>query len=464
MQKTVSSNPMEKTTSTCCAQNTSEKDDKGGLCLEDYISGLPDVILVSILSLLTMKEAGRTSLLSKRWRYTWTYIAGLNFDSLPIRYGIKLREKKVEVERPLYLSWVNQVLKSHNAPTIDEFRVQFDLDETCRLDIDNWVNFAMEKRVRRLELDFKETLLYRREEEDYNFPIPDGITNHLHGFASCNSLTNLLLRRINVTGQVLEFFLMNCPFLEQLSVKESDGLVNLKVPDLSLNLMRLEISHCFNVESIEISAMNLMSFKYFGPKISLPFKNVQPPIDLFIGGEYCDYLIYKFLEISSYLSQLESLELQMTSMIENSLEDAKFPILNKLKRLELIISAADDEDLLVFAPLIKACPFLSKFVVQLHWYEPLGKRRKHFEFTSWPHQYLKVVEFNGFVGCTNDVELAMYLIKSAVNLEKITFDPRHPLLIGTPWEFMETKRKKAARKRAKKLGTKLPIGAALVIL
>ncbi|XP_059657347.1 uncharacterized protein LOC132303906 isoform X3 [Cornus florida] len=253
----------------------------------------------------------------------------------------------------------------------------------------------MEKRVRRLELDLSETLLYRREEEDYNFPIPDGITTHLHGFASCNSLTNLLLTRINVTGQVLEFFLMNCPFLEQLSVKESDGLVNLKVPDLALNLMRLEISHCFNVESIEISAMNLMSFKYFGPKISLPFKNVKPPIDLFIGGEYCDYLIYKFLEISSYLSQLESLKLQMTSMIENSLEDAKFPVLNKLKRLELIIDAADDEDLIVFAPLIEACPFLSKFVVELRWCEPLGKR-KHFEFTSRPHQYLKELHGNSW--------------------------------------------------------------------
>ncbi|XP_059657281.1 F-box/LRR-repeat protein At2g42730-like isoform X3 [Cornus florida] len=394
-------------------EKTSEKVDKGGLCLEDHISGLPDVVIVSILSLLTMKEAGRTSLLSKRWRYMWTHITGLNFDALHVIYEVLLGNKELEVERPLYLSWVNQVLKLYNGPSIDQFRVQFDLDESCRFDIDNWVNFAIEKRVKRLELDFPVSW----GSTGYNFPDTGRITNHLHslslGFTICNSLTNLLLAHVNVTGQVLEYFLTNCPFLEQLSVEASDCLVNLKVPNVSIKLKCLEIIYCHYVESIEISAMNLVSFKYFGPKIGLPFKNLQEPVEMYIGGEYCKYLIYNFLGISSYLSQLESLTLHMNSI--------------KLQ--------------------------LSKFV-----------RRKRRRFTSRPHQYLKVVEFIGFAGLAIDVELAMYLIKSAVMLEKITFDPRNPLLIGSPWEFMETKEKKTARKRAKYLGTKLPAGVALVIL
>ncbi|XP_059666196.1 FBD-associated F-box protein At5g38590-like [Cornus florida] len=436
---------------------------KEGLCLEDQISGLPDEVLVSILSLLTMKEAARTSLLSKRWRYMWTHIKGLNFDALHIIYEVLLGDKELEVERPLYLSWINQVLKLYNGPTIDEFRVQFNLDESCEFDIDNWVNFAIEKRVKRLELDFFEG---RGRTEGYNFPCTDSITNHLHslslGFTSCNSLTNLLLAHVNVTGQVLEYFLTNCPFLEQLSVRDSGSLVNLKVPDLSLKLKRLEILYCFNVESIEIFAMNLVSFKYFGRKINLPFKSVQEPVEMRIGGDYCKHLIYNLVGISTFLSKLESLTLGLT-FPKSSIQFAKFPVFKKLKQLELVITARDDASLIDFAPLIEACPFLYKFVLQLHWVDPI-LRRKRRRVASSPHLYLKVVELIGFVGRTIDVELAMYLIKGAVMLEKITLDTREPLLEGTPWEFEETKKRVAARKRAQKLGAELPAGATLLIL
>ncbi|WKA00559.1 hypothetical protein VitviT2T_018901 [Vitis vinifera] len=47
---------------------------------EDRISKLPNEILVSILSRVTLREAALTCFLSKRWRYLWTYISVLNFD------------------------------------------------------------------------------------------------------------------------------------------------------------------------------------------------------------------------------------------------------------------------------------------------------------------------------------------------------------------------------------------------
>ncbi|XP_059658903.1 F-box/FBD/LRR-repeat protein At1g16930-like [Cornus florida] len=464
MEKTIRHTPI-------FAEDASEKVDKGGLCLEDHINGLPDVVLVSILSLLTMKEAARTSVLSKKWRYLWTHITVLHFDAPHLIDGILLEDKELKVERLLYLSWVNQVLKSNNSPSVDEFRVHFDLDESCSLDIDNWVNFAIEKRVKRLELELSEIW---RTSEGYSFPDTGYITSHLHslslGFTCWNSLTDLRLAHVNITGQVLEYFLSNCTFLEQLSVQNSDLLVNLKVPNTSLKLKRLEIIYCFDVENIEIFAMNLMSFKYFGPKINQPFKNVPWPVEMYIGGEYSKELLYNFLEFSSYLSQLESLTLDVTMMHLISIHDffiidefPKFPVFHKLKQLKLKIDDSYDESLVIFTPLIEACPFLCKFVLELTW---IGSNvhRKWQGVKFWPHQYLKEVEFIGFVGQMIDTELAMYLIKGAVKLEKITFDSRNPSLIGTPWEFMETKRRKKARKRAEKFRTKLPAKVALVIL
>ncbi|KAL5863501.1 hypothetical protein ACOSQ3_001015 [Xanthoceras sorbifolium] len=46
----------------------------------DHLTNLPDHIIHNILSLINTKEAVRTSVLSKKWRYYWTNIHCLNFN------------------------------------------------------------------------------------------------------------------------------------------------------------------------------------------------------------------------------------------------------------------------------------------------------------------------------------------------------------------------------------------------
>lgn len=47
----------------------------------DLISGLPGDVLVYLLSLVDIKTAGRTSVLSKSWRHVWTHLMDLDFDN-----------------------------------------------------------------------------------------------------------------------------------------------------------------------------------------------------------------------------------------------------------------------------------------------------------------------------------------------------------------------------------------------
>ncbi|RXI07755.1 hypothetical protein DVH24_009786 [Malus domestica] len=55
---------------------------KGDCCSSvDRISELPHEIIVSILSLMSLKEAAATSILSRRWRYVWASTMTLVFDS-----------------------------------------------------------------------------------------------------------------------------------------------------------------------------------------------------------------------------------------------------------------------------------------------------------------------------------------------------------------------------------------------
>ncbi|XP_062169845.1 F-box/LRR-repeat protein At3g58900-like isoform X2 [Alnus glutinosa] len=377
--------------------------------VEDRISGMPDEILVSILSLVTLKEAGRASVLSRRWQKLWIFVPNLNFDAQERLYYLddhrceRGLERLYRIERTKYVMWVNGVLKLHRAPTIDQFRVSFDLDVDYRHDLDHWVKFAFEKRVQRLELSF---------EHVSSNPCPFPPFYRTLSFPRCNSLRALILKFLNVIGEVLEYFICNCPFLERLCVQNSAALVNLKVPGPLLPLKYLEIRHCHKLQNLEISAKNLVSFVYSGPKITMPFRYVPNLVEMSLGGTYCEYSIYQFCEFSSCLSRLETLILEL--------------------------------------PRIK-------------WYQSKGGRKVQ-KAPKCPHHCLKLVEFVGFTGQIIDVEYAMFLIENAVELEKVIIDPRCPLMVGSPWEYNEIEEIQAARECAKMLGRELSLGDKLVIL
>ncbi|KAK9265572.1 hypothetical protein L1049_012473 [Liquidambar formosana] len=431
---------------------------------EDRISKLPDEILVTILSRLTIEEAGRTSVLSHRWEYLWTSITVLNFDvsnfdvSEILSEDTRLGKRVLEIERSRYVCWVNQVLKSHLGPTIEEFRIVFDLTDRCN--IDSWIKFAIERNVQRLELDL---LVFhgRRSQmkQWYTFP------TQCLGFASFKSLTALQLKHVKVTEVVFNYFLSNCPFLEQLCVIYSSDLVNIKVAGPSLKLKYLEICHCARLESIEISAKDLVSFKYDGKKIRIEFKNVPCLVEVLFGPHFSDLIIHNFSEFSGWLSHLKTLKLALAFEHYQQVFSPKFPVLQNLKHLELKIYSCGRKSLLPCMSLIKACPFLYSFTLEAFWSLGFSIIRELEATEKCPHKCLKVVEFVGFAGITVEIEAAMYLIENAVSLEKIIINPCLRVK-GKPFDVELTKpeRRQLARERARQLGTKLHPGTKLVIL
>ncbi|GFP95610.1 putative F-box/LRR-repeat protein at1g56400, partial [Phtheirospermum japonicum] len=133
----------------CCDD---EKDDEP----DDYISPLPNDILISILSRLTLKEAAITSNLSRRWRYLWTHTAGLDFDANDMLDRIAADPKSQISERPKYIKWVIRVVRQHQGEILEAVRICFDLENSSKCAIDNWVKFAVSKGVQKLELDLME--------------------------------------------------------------------------------------------------------------------------------------------------------------------------------------------------------------------------------------------------------------------------------------------------------------------
>ncbi|XP_035542826.1 uncharacterized protein LOC109014777, partial [Juglans regia] len=236
---------------------------------------------------------------------------------------------------------------------------------------------------------------------------------------------SLCLTAVEVTGLVLEYILSKCPFLEVLHVKISESLVNLKVAGPSLKLKRLEILRCEYLENLEISAMNLVSFKYRGPEITkIVLEHVPKLVDLSLACHYACFFVNHSSQFSSCLSQLKTLELDLG--VEKYFRFPRFPELTNLRQLKLRVNARDVETLLHCTSLLKASPYLEKFSLQVNLLFSNGattgkmkvRKAKH------PHQCLKVVEVTGFIGCTVDMELSLYVLNNAACLEKLVIDTR----------------------------------------
>lgn len=302
---------------------------------------LPDEILVSILSLLTCKEAMATSILSRRWRYLWTFRSRLNFDGtdwlLLLIFLLKENSKSLlksrrllrppprappyrevpvplpgekaalDKERSNYIRWVNYVIASlDNSTTIEEFRIFFNLDESNRTWIDGWVGFALARKVPRLELNLTSLgsrQCRRQDDEFYTFPYH---LLHTHkGNLDFKFLITISLNNVNVNGETLEFFLSNCPLLEDLSVSESNDLLTLMVIGPFPSLKRLEISSCSRLNSVEIRDASLVHLKYRGKSIPFLLENVPLLVGLDVEND--------LLPFTSILPQLETCTLDLPS-------------------------------------------------------------------------------------------------------------------------------------------------------
>jgi hypothetical protein len=296
--------------------------------LKDCISELPDEILVCILSRLTLKEALVTSVLSRRWQYLWASIYTLDFDHIKTSGRITLirsiklnRPVLTEIERPRYVNWVNRVLEQHRGPTIDEFRVWFDLDKDYKRDINRWIMFALQKRVQRLEIHLSGFRPYVYQCSNYTFPYQ----LLLRPECFFKSLKDLTLRQVNVSWEVVDYFLANCPNLERLFVRQSNHLKKLSVVGSSLPLKHLGVYFCSPLKSINICDTNLVSFEYAGHRTRLLVNNAPLLVDVSISERTHSNLMLR--RLSSCFSQLQILTLSKANVQVSVYNDAVFVLL-----------------------------------------------------------------------------------------------------------------------------------------
>uniref|UniRef100_A0A7N0V5Q1 F-box domain-containing protein n=1 Tax=Kalanchoe fedtschenkoi TaxID=63787 RepID=A0A7N0V5Q1_KALFE len=186
--------------------------------LVDRISDLPDNVLDCIMSKLTLLDAVRTSVVSKKWRHCWTWARKLEFDIDFFRDVIY--NKNLELSNV-----VDSVLTQHRGP-IYKFLLHAcnSLSPNESLDISQWLTLLSEKGIKELYLQAYMFSRISISSELFNCPSLERVTlcnceiTCLDSHGSFGTLVYLNLDSVIISDEALELLISKFPLLETLAL------------------------------------------------------------------------------------------------------------------------------------------------------------------------------------------------------------------------------------------------------
>ncbi|GJR67358.1 F-box/FBD/LRR-repeat protein-like protein [Tanacetum coccineum] len=196
----------------------------------DRISDIPPSIIETILCLLPIQEAARTSILSRGWRYHWIKTPKLVFIEDTFQVPTDEAELLVQTfDRPSQRIGMNkrcklfyaiyQVLLMHERP-IQEFTLSMTADKSC-VEIDHILHHLSKKKtVKKLTLDICRG--YKLPSSLFSMPqltelyLNSCSLDYQPTFAGFGSLTSLCVQGLEATEKSLMHLLSKCPLLKNL--------------------------------------------------------------------------------------------------------------------------------------------------------------------------------------------------------------------------------------------------------
>ncbi|XP_042032160.1 F-box/FBD/LRR-repeat protein At3g52680-like isoform X1 [Salvia splendens] len=431
----------------------------------DRISMLPDDILLLILSCLSLKEAIRSSLLCSRWRNLWIFLPklDLDLDSTTILLQYHRKAYNITKLRSDYVRWVDRIftILPNSSTNLVRFKVAFDLPLSFSGCVDYWVNSALRRKVESLDLILN-TYAYSPE-EFYYFPY------HKGNFPdNLKLLKRLSLHCVNVSDAAVACLLGNCVLLEQLSLSRCGRMLSSLEVGGTLPVFKcLEISQCPSLSLVVVRDSNIVCIKYAGlGRRHCRFELVGVPrltqlwIQAAHGQDWNFYIrsIRGIIDMfDSVLPQLHTLKIYYNYKI--TCNDTLQSMMPNLKELVVVVES-EFSDNCSLVPIIKwfsVAPCLQRFVLEASHQDETnakinelwGPKRDYLINGSDYHvseinnnnevqlaySHIKEVEFFGYRGVRNHLQMISWLVRHGVALERIVVDPRSfEIRPNMPWD------------------------------
>ncbi|KAL5712063.1 hypothetical protein ACHQM5_014270 [Ranunculus cassubicifolius] len=410
----------------------------------DKISYMPEPIQSHIVSYLPLKEAIKTSILSRRWREIGSSLSNLDFEEL----GEDEKVNKDIIDQTLFL---------HNGSDIRRFKLIVDVgaEYVSPIHLNRWVSFALRHNVAELSLTvsngelellplnlFTCRSLTTLDLYCFSLKLPSAIH-----FPLLKKLTLIQMTFCDENLANKLFTDTSCPLLENLEISNCnlDLLSTLSITCTNLKYLKLldnrhlsDDTHDHDIE-FNLSNPNLHEIWYESnrlPQISVgtlsslliaTFELYSPPS----GSAAMENIACKILmgmhnvrkvRLRCYFIQWLTSVLDLPTCLPTSY--------GCLKSLRLVLDPTKNQ-LQVVKFLLGSYPNLQK--LYLHFYEedctvpdmmPMDAYWKSKEFSTVDVlNHLETVEFDNIRGSESELELVSYLLDNASILEwmNITF-------------------------------------------
>ncbi|KAI9117410.1 hypothetical protein K1719_011576 [Acacia pycnantha] len=230
---------------------------------KDVISELPDSLLHHILSFLSTRDAIRTSLLARRWKFLWTYLSDFNIE-------VEHRQKQI-IHR---FNQVDTILEK--AKFIKRFSL-LAYEDGNPVDVDKvycWtITLLLKHKIQELELSLNLrspfllanylTVLKSLNVMDLELPCVLKVAGCVH-FPCLKTLALQLITFVDETSAQQLF--SGCPVLQKLTLSNCGWKnvqnVSIKIPTLTTLIIEDDSDSILNCK-VTIDAVNLRSLSYY---------------------------------------------------------------------------------------------------------------------------------------------------------------------------------------------------------
>ncbi|XP_059650292.1 F-box/FBD/LRR-repeat protein At1g13570-like [Cornus florida] len=396
--------------------------------------------------LLPLRDAVRTSILSKKWRFYWLKLPQLVFDDTLIRDS---KKNKISIQSKLHKT-IYQVLLHHRGPIV-KFTLSISELESCVWIYELIVLFLLRNCIRELTLYIQRGNSYRLPPALFSCPqlrelkLSNCIIEPPPTFNGFSRIRSLEFHSVYFAYGVLRRLVSSCPQLEQ-----------------------LKIGRNIDCGFLEIDAPNLKFLSINARFGSIHFKNVPLLAVVSITSNY-DQRREKsaMIEVFRSLPVIETLQLghRFVKFLTVGYVPEKLPFtLDHLKVLQLkFIRFGEIADVSFALCLIKSSPNLKFFDIEVFTskYDATGVTEPVLEFLEMQDysdislNQLQELKMQFISGTRPELEFLKLILATSPLLERIIIEPNSAKVHGCA--LIPTKQRLRLRRRSRKREKKKPV-------